>query len=280
MFSKMKYRFKKETAIMKEEKANVENGNGKYVIPNLQNALQLVEKLTEYPEGLTLPEMVQVLGVPKTTLFRITNTLLMENFLLKDYESNRFSLSRKFLRIGLAAIGEQSLIEKALIPMRDLRDEIHETVLLGSLMDIEGVLLEQVIGNHPFTFYLNPGKRFKLHCSAPGKVMLAYLEKSQCERILDEIEYIRYNDNTITTKEEMLAELEVVKEKGYGIDCAEEVEGVHCIGAPIFDQNGTVIAAIWTTGPAGRIPKSNFDSVGEKIKACANRVSRSFGYQM
>ena len=254
--------------------------NGKYLIPNLQNAIQLIELLAMKPEGLTLAELVQELHLAKTTIFRITQTLQYHNYLYKDEESSCFFLTRKFMRVGLSAMGEQSLVENALVHMRNLRDEIKESVLLGAMLETEVVLLEQVMGTHPFTFYLQPGKHFNLHASAPGKVLLAYSEEKACEQTLKKLELERFNERTITTVPRLKKELKSVREKGYGTDHAEELEGVHCISAPIFNQNGSVLAAIWTTAPSSRLPHSEFEEMAAKVKDCALNISASFGYNL
>ncbi len=262
-----------------ENRQLIDNGD-KNIIPNLQNAVVLIELLSASKEGFTLPEMVERMGVPKTTLFRITNTLQINNFLYRDEETNRFRLTRKFLRIGLSAMGEQSIIEKSLAPMRELRDEIKETVLLGALIEDNAVLLEQTMGTHPFTFYVKPGKNFILHASVPGKILLAYSNESEKERILSKMTFDKFNERTITSIDAFRKEMDQVRNLGYATDCAEEIDGVHCVGAPIFDQNGEILAAIWTTGPSGRLTSNQFTRVAEKIMDCTNKISKSFGYKI
>ncbi len=252
----------------------------KYITPNLEKALQMIEVLSNYPEGLTLAELVNELSIAKTTLFRLTQTLLLHNYLYKDKETSRFYLSRKFLRIGLSALGEESLVENAIVHMRLLRDEIKESVLLGALLETEVALLEQVMGTHPFTFYLQPGRHFNLNASAPGKVLLAFSEEKDRDRIIKKMDFPKFNQNTITTPEGLYSELEGVRHRGFAVDCAEELEGVHCLSAPVFNQNGVVIAAIWTTAPSSRLPIENFESMSIKIKDCALKISRTFGYDL
>ncbi len=250
----------------------------KYLIPNLQNAIQLIEMLSSRPEGMTLAELVQDLNLAKTTVFRITQTLQYHNYLYKNEENGCFILSRKFMRIGLSALGEQSLVENSLIHMRTLRDKIKETVLLGTLLETEVVLLEQIMGNHPFNFYLQPGKHFNLYASAPGKVLLAFSEEKEQEHILKRLKLVKFNERTITTVKELREELKTIRRQGYGVDRAEEMDGVHCISAPVFNQNGSVLAAIWTTGPSGRLPVAEFEIIAKEVISCALNISVTFGY--
>ncbi|MCG8308721.1 MAG: IclR family transcriptional regulator [Cytophagales bacterium] len=256
------------------------NSDSKYIIPNLQNALELIELISEYPEGLNLPKLVQMTKVPKSTIFRICSTLIANGYLEKDPESGHFILTRKILRIGLSALGEESLIEKALPPMRKLRDQVSETVLLGTLMDNDIALLEQVTGNHPFTFILKPGSHFVLHASAPGKAMLAFVQDEEREALLNSIEFTKFNERTIVTKEGMMREISIIREQGYAVDRAEELEGVHCVASPIFDQHNHPIAVVWTTGPSVRLKANEIEKTGNLVIECAEKISANFGYKV
>ena len=260
-------------------KQNYENGS-KYTIPNLHNALVLVELISHQSKGMNLSEMIQQTNIPKTTLFRMCSTLMDAGYMMKDEESGNFILSRKFLRIGLAALGEESLIEKALAPMRNLRDKVNETVLLGTLMDNDVALLEQVIGNHPFTFFIKPGNHFVMHASAPGKALLAFLKDEDREAVFSKIEMTAYNERTITDRAAMMEEIKDIRQKGYAVDRAEEMDGVHCVAAPIFDQYRHPLAVIWTTGPSARIKEEFFERVGQEVMACAHKISFSYGYNI
>ena len=253
--------------------------NRKYIMPNLLNSLFLLEELSKSKDGFTIQEMVRKTGIPKSTIFRICYTLQSSSYLSKNEETSKFFLSRKILSLGLSSLGEESIIEKSLFHMRELRDKVRETVLLGVLLDNSIALLDQVIGNHPFTFYIRPGKNFVMHASAPGKAVLAFLSPEEQEKILGNIELIRFNERTLTDRDSLMHDLQKVVELGYSIDRGEELDGVHCIGAPILDGNGSPVAVVWTTGPSGRLKESDFESVGASVLLCARRITKSLGYK-
>ena len=100
-----------------------------------------------------------------------------------------------------------------------------------------------------------PGKPFDLHCSAPGKAIMAYLPNTVRDRYLSYMEFTRYNARTITTRDAYLEELEKVRKLGYAMDNEEELNGVICIGAPIFNYTGYPCGAIWISGPKDRLSK-------------------------
>ena len=108
--------------------------------------------------------------------------------------------------------------------------------------------------------------------------MLAFLSKDEIDAKLKKIKFQRFNDNTILDKKTFLAELESVKQKGYAFDKGEEIEGVNCVGAPVFDAHGYPVAAIWITGPRERIKNEDLEDLGKKIKEYADAISARLGY--
>ena len=252
------------------------NGN---TVPNIEKAILIMELLADKKEGLTLQDLVDKTGLAKTSVFRILNTFTNKGYMYKVVD-NCFRLTKKFLHLGLAALGDESLIEKSLGLMRQLKDEIDETVLLGTFVNDHIVMLEQVLGNNPFIFYLKPGRKIMLHASAPGKAYLAFCDSHEKEALVNKMEMKQFNNNTITDKTQLLNELKSIKELGYAIDRAEELEGVHCLGAPIFSSNGTPVALLWTTGPSVRLPKDKFEENGLLIRSYAMKISNKLGYKI
>jgi DNA-binding IclR family transcriptional regulator len=162
--------------------------------------------------------------------------------------------------------------------MRKLRDRFKETVPLGILHGSEGLVVEEVQGLHSFRFVLEPGRRFHLHTAAPGKAMLAFLPEGERNDILKRLKFEKFSDKTITTKTLLEKELGLIRKRGYALDHAEEIEGMHCISAPIFNRHGYPVAAIWITGPSQRLPEKEFPHIGEAVKKATLRISQSLGY--
>ena len=158
--------------------------------------------------------------------------------------------------------------------MCQLRDLVKETVLIGTIAQNEFIVMEQAAGKHPFKFMLDIGSRISLHTAAPAKAILAYLPEKQLETMLHGMDFKQFNQNTITTAEDFRSTLEDIRQHGYAIDRAEELDGVHCIGAPVFDRYGYPVASIWTTGPSERLPASSFKSVGRQLRKYADKISQ------
>jgi DNA-binding IclR family transcriptional regulator len=251
-----------------------------FQVPALERALSILELLAQHADGMRMREIADHLDLPPNSVFRITGTLEDRGYLLRDGDDMRYRLSRKLLALGYAAIGEDKLIERAMESMRQLRDEVQETVLIGVRHELEGVVLEQVASNQPVKFLVDPGTRFPLHTSAPGKAILAFLPAAERTALLKKMTFKKYTANTLDTRAKVEASLEETRVKGFAIDRSEELEGLHCLGAPVFNHRGYPTAAIWVTGPSYRLPESVFDQIGKKVAATAERISRNFGYSL
>jgi DNA-binding IclR family transcriptional regulator len=249
----------------------------RYRVPILDRALAVVELLGQHPGGLSVTELSESLGIPKNSAFRIAVTLQENGYLERLEPRKAYRLTSKFIAFGATAISEANLFEKALGAMRELRDKTRETVLLGTRIEAEGVVLDQVPGTHSFRFSVDPGVRFPLHTAAPGKALLAWLPQHERAGIMAEMPFERFTQNTITSAEEFESELGKVRELGYAFDLSEEMEGQYCIGAPIFDAKNFPVASIWITAPATRLPDIELDNVGRLIRSHADTISTRLG---
>ncbi len=254
------------------------SSTNKYNIPILAKGMELIELIAQHPQGLTIQEMVNIMGHSKTSIYRIVCSLEEMGYLRKDQQTGSFSLTRKMFKIGLSTLGTTTIIEHSYDPMRRLRDKLRETVVLGTLMRTKIIILEQVIGSHHFSFILKPGMGVGVHASAPGKVFLANIEEVERDDILSKIEFTKYTNRTITNIPDFLLELERVKACNYGVDMGEELSGVRCIGAPVFNMAGKIAASVWISGPAERLSDESLEANSIEVVACANEISEKLGF--
>lgn len=250
----------------------------KYRVPNLEKGLTVLDYLSRSGKGKTLQELKEDLELSQTTAYRIMNTMVRLEFLIYDQDTRRYKLSLKLLTLGFRALNEYQLIETVLPHLQILRDKVRETVCFGVIGEKNGIFINQAQSSYAFSFTISPGKSFELHCSAPGKAIMAYLPNTVRERYLMNMSFQRYNERTITSRERYLKELDNVFRNGYAIDNEEELSGVICIGAPVFDYRGYPRGAIWISGPKDRLTKDVIESDAILIKEEAKRISAELGY--
>lgn len=251
---------------------------GRYHVPNLERGLAILELLAHADAPMRLSDIERQSGFPKNSVFRIVRTLHAHGYVVLDPDNRTYTLSHKLFALGSGTLAEKRLIERSMDVMRALRDVSGETAFLGTLLGEEGVILEQVPSTHPVKVVVDPGTRFPLHTSAPGKCFLAFLPAAEREDLLRHATLTRYTANTITEPDALRAHLEQTRARGYSTDCEEEIEGINCVGAPIFDHRGYPVAALWVTGPEARLSAGRFAEFGAIVMENAGRLSARFGY--
>ena len=229
-----------------------------YKVPNLEKGIAVLEYLSLRSAGETLQDIKSALDISQTTAYRILNTLVRLEYLNFSEDTKRYKLSRKLLTLGFRSLNEHNLLETVLPHLRDLRDQVKETACFCVLAQ---------------------GKPFELHCSAPGKAIMAYLPKTVRDRYLSYMTFTRYNSRTITSREAYLEELERVGKLGYAMDNEEELSGVICVGAPIFNYTGYPCGAIWISGPKDRLSKEVVKNTVKAIKEVAGVISNELGFR-
>ena len=263
---------------MSKSKTRFEEGDSsRYHVPNLSRALHMLELLAASP-ALPISKIAERLEIPRNSAFRIVTKLRDHGYLDRDPSNQTYRLSRKMLSLGHAVIEHEGLLAHSIDVLAALRDETGETALIATLLSNGGVVLEQAIANQPVKVSVQVGHRFPLHTAAPAKAMLAHLPKRLRNRLLKTCAFDRFTTTTIVSREALIKELEAAKTAGYAVDRGEEVEGVHCVAAPVFDYRGQAVASVWITAPAQRLPEAALDATAELVKRHARRISRRLGH--
>lgn len=249
-----------------------------YTVPNLEKGIKILELLAYAGKSMTLYDIRKEVKVSQTTAYRILQTLVRHGYLSQSKDSKKYKLSRKMLTLGFQSIQDQSLLEIVLPEMRKLRDIVKETVCFGVMGEEKGLFIEQIPGTHTFCFVHAPGKLFELHCAAPGKAMMAFMTESTRKSYLSKMKYEIYNSNTISSEDAYLKELETVRLKGYAVDMEEELYGVVCVGAPIFNYTNVPCGSIWISGPKDRLSKEIIVKYANSILSVTQSISFELGY--
>jgi DNA-binding IclR family transcriptional regulator len=162
--------------------------------------------------------------------------------------------------------------------MATLASKAQETVHLAVLSDIEIVYVDKVDSPRTLGVMSKLGQRGPLHCTSLGKTLLAFQPEDEQTRIIQKIRMPPFTSRTITSKQKLIEELRVIKKQGYALDRREIEEEVECIGAPILNHIGNVIAALSISGPQRKIgtPREK-EFIRDVVKAAA-LISSKMGY--
>ena len=245
----------------------------KYEVPSLKLAFDMMEMLSRKPKGCLLTEISEKLQCPVSSAYRMSMALEEMALVSRESDTKILRLTNKLLDIGQRAVTENNLIENALDIMRQLRDEVSDTVLIGVRDDTEIVVLDEALGTRMFAFISKLGYRIGVSCSAPGKAVLAFLPESEREAVIGRVKFVKYNDRTLMDPETLRKELAKIAKQGFAFDNAEQFEGVYCVGAPVLDRSGYPVAAVWTTGLMMDVKRRDVPALGAKVAAAAKRIS-------
>ncbi len=257
-----------------EQQGSKEKTPPKTAAPALDRGLAALEALDAQPAGLTLSELSRTIGSPKNSAARLVQTLTARGYVEREETTQRFRLTGKLLRLGHPRVGRASLVECALDPMRSLRDRVGETVQLGIPIGDQGVIIEQVESTRAVRICVEIGLRFPLHNNAPGKVLLAFQHPVMREKTIRRAALDRFTERTITCRDALREECERVAQAGYATDWGEADEGIHCVAAPVFDRPHHLLAVVWVSAVAGRMPKDHFPQIGLQVVESAKEIER------
>ena len=228
--------------------------------PSLDRALAILRCVGGQPAGLTLSQIASALGLPVNFVYRVTQSLVAHQYLVRDSQK-RFSMGSGLLGLCQPVCDDVPLTEAALPAMRWLSDQSGEAAHLGILSGNEGIVLERVLGKAQIKFYTERGTRFPLHTSALGKSVLAFLPEEERNVVLRSMKFERFQPWTIAGRKEFLQCLEKVRANGYAQDLSEHLEGLHCLGGPILDSTGAAVASLWVAGTSHRLNEARMTNL-------------------
>jgi len=247
----------------------------RYIIPNIARALKILESLAREEKGASISELAHRFEIPVNSTFRIIKSL--EAYGYVEEENRRYFTTPRLLYLGYAGMSQKGLVQNSVDLMHALRDDINETVMLGTLVSNEIVIIEQLPSFEFIKFTTDIGHRVPVYASAPGKAILANLPEQEQEAILSHINFKRFNDNTIPGKKVMQEEIEKIGQDGFSVDNGEEVTGIICVAAPILDYRHYPVASIWVTGPDFRMKAKGLQHIGTTVADFSAQISKRFG---
>lgn len=233
--------------------SSIMKGNTKYLIKSVQKACNILSLFNSDSTEMGTTELSKKLNLSKSSVHKILLTLEYEGFLVQNKTNDKYSLSTKFFEIACSYLNKMNFSELVKPLMEHLVDKFNETAHFAVLDDNEIVFVEKMTGNQPIQILSKKGKRCPIYCTSSGKIILANLTEEKAKEIVDNIEFKKFTNNTITSKEELLKEIDMIKDRGYSIDDEEFEVGIKCIGLPIKNISGNLIGSLSITGPKFRM---------------------------
>lgn len=253
---------------MKESKAPRVNA--------LYRGIQILELLAGEKKRWTTTDISRKLKVPKSTTSYLLHTLLARGYLRREADG-LYRLSMKLLALGGQAVRGIEVREVALPILRRLTSETETTAHLAVLEGAEAVYIERVPSPGFIQMDTWVGRRMPLHSTSVGKALSAYLPEKEAGALFQATGLPRFTPRTITSLARLKQELKKIRESGVAIDNEENTPGVRCVAAPIFAENGAVVAALSLTGPVQQVTEERVGRIVEKVKEAARQLTQTVG---
>jgi len=214
----------------------------------LSRAISVLRALRAEPDGLSLSQLSERTGLPRSTVHRLVTALEVEDFVAAASPTGRVRLGPDVLRLG---DGGRRDLRAVLRPvMERIFGDVDETVDLAVLEGDRVRFIDQIPAPHRLRAVSAVGAMFPLHCTANGKAILALLTDREAVALLPG-RLQRYTPNTITQRRALLRELAQIRDSGVALDREEHTLGISAAGFAVRDAGGQ-IAAITVPMPTQR----------------------------
>lgn len=237
--------------------------------------ISILEIIARERLGVTLSDLASELDIPVTSASDILKALLESEMIeLIDERSKVYGIGVKAYYIGNAFLSNTNLIDKSKSIVDELGLTLNKTVFLGKEINKEITYIYKFEPRETMVSTCAIGSRVSLHNTSLGKCMLAY--DDDLREYIKNKSLVRMTVHTITDHGLLMEELINIRNKGYAIDDREQNEMLRCIGAPIFDNTGKVIAALSISGVYNKATDIDYES--NLVKEKALQISRKMGY--
>ncbi len=247
-----------------------------YTVASVDRAIELLFVLESASRDMGITELSKILGVQKSTVHNLVQTLMARDF-VRQTDSGRFTLGFRLVRLGTAAADRLDLRRLADPILRELAAASNEYVLLAVLHRNEVTIVDSVAPQR--STFLVPRIDFShtFHCTALGKIFLAYLPEERRQEILRN-PLTHFTPYTLVEEPAILAEIEKIRRQGYAVSCNETIEGVTCLGAPIFNAHGKLEAAVSISTASAQLSAEHYQPMANILKEKAAAISKLIGF--
>lgn len=243
----------------------------------LERGIAILQYLEKSGGSSSVSDISLNLDLPLSTTFRLLKVLESADFVSQDNQLGWWHIGLGVFNVGAAYIHNRDVLSVAGPFMRRLMLMSGETVNVAIRNGNEAVLIGQQECKSMVRMCAPLGSRLPLHASGAGKALLYPLSEQELLDTILKTGLQRFTPTTMVDLPVLQKALEVAMEQGYIIDQEEHVVGLNCIASAIFDDVGTVVAAISISGPSSRLTPERFLSQGELVRDTARDISKALG---
>lgn len=249
----------------------------RYGIIALRRGLSILSLLAGADGSLSATEISRATKLHGSTVHRFLVNLEESDYIARDERGN-YHLGMGCVSLSRAALNRLDVRRTSQRTLEALNRTTRETVHLTIRNGLTAVYVDKFESPEPLRIFSRVGANVPLHCTAMGKIFLAYMGAQERDETLSKLEFTRYTQSTIASAAAMRTELKTVRKQGYAIDNEEHEAHIKCIAGPVWDETGRAIAAFSVTGPAARMDRQRLREFAPLVRQASQTISKSLGY--
>jgi IclR family transcriptional regulator, KDG regulon repressor len=244
---------------------------------SLQKALRILLHVGQSDSEMGVTQLASALNLNKATVHRLLKAMEKFELIEKNPESEKYRLGLKLLELGTRVMHSRTLQSEAHRFLLDLAHRSSESISFAAALSGGVVCLDRVDSPNTVIGIRTPvGARFPAHCTAIGKLVLAYLPDQEVETIVHSAGLTRFTPFTITRLAQLKENLVQVRQRGYSIDGQELERGLSGVAAPVLSRDGRLLAGVGMAGPTLRFRGKELRQKIEQVRETAAKIAATF----
>ena len=247
-------------------------------LSSVEKTLRLLKSFDGQNPVWRVGELAETLGFSKSTVSRLIQTLVDEEFLAPDSDGPGYRLGSALLALGGNYVSDSELYNEVAPVLNKLVLETGESAHIAIRNKHKVLYLNKQIGLYYSDIKTQVGSINPSHATSSGKVLLAYSPEETVEVILNS-DLEAFTEHTLTNPIKLAKQLDKVRQQGYATSMEELSYGNYSIAAPVFDYENKVVCAITIVGPVSRLTKEKLERFCKLIVRSAKEASERLGYE-
>ncbi len=256
----------------------VRRDKSNYIIQSVAHALDVLEEFHGEIDELGVTELSKKLKLHKNNVFRVLATLQSRNYIEQNKSNDSYRLGIRCLELGQTFIRQRGLLQQANPVLHELAEKTGETSYLSMLRGNEVVYLDAIETTSTVRVISRVGLHMPLHATAAGKALVTHESEEELRGRFDG-PLKKFTKATLGTVDAFIAEVAIVRERGWATDLEEFEEGLRCVAAPIRDYTRKVVGSLSVSGPENRLCDEKIaKTIGPAVVAAAQGLSNRLGF--
>ncbi len=244
-------------------------------IQSLDRGLLILETVGKSPTPVSLGQLTGILGIDRSSVFRLANTLKRRGFLANPSAGKDYVLGTSVWRLSRQYDWSSMLASIAHERLQTLAGVTGETAHLAVREGRKALFVDHAATSHVIAISGQTGELVPLYCTSHGKALLADFDEAALKQLLGYKPLVQYTKNTLKTVSDLAKACAEIRARGFATDNAEFMEGVRCLAAPIRDKEGAVVASIGISAPATRFPPERQPEFAAQVTDIAAQISEA-----